>query len=84
MTIRNHIMIKNWTSLSLVIEDVISRPGGASWADIQNATLDMGWTIHDWLTEVRGPLQALLNSGKIRRTRDVHREHYYAVEQWPK
>jgi len=37
--------------------------------------------IKNWLTEVRGPLQALLSSGKIKRTDDVRKEEYYATDR---
>ena len=49
---------------------------GTSWADIRDAVILTNGTPKNWLTEVRSPLQALLNSGKVVRENDVTKEIY--------
>ena len=34
------------------------------------------FTIKNWLTQVRGPLQWLMNNGHLHRIADVHTERY--------
>jgi hypothetical protein len=48
------------------------------WLTIVGA-LEKEFAVRNWLTEVRGPLQFLLNQGVILRVADVRREAYYRV-----
>ncbi len=74
---RKHLM--NWTSVQLVIMAKVEDANGATWAQIKTAILTEGWQPKDWLTQVRGPLQGLIDDHRIARTPDPTQEHYYAV-----
>jgi hypothetical protein len=60
-------LILNWACVQLIIVDTIDKPGGASWRQIKEAVLAEGLEPGDWLTQVRGPLQGLIQEGVIRR-----------------
>jgi hypothetical protein len=51
---------------------------GTEWGNIV-AAVRAELEIKNWLTQVRGPLQGMLNAGLIRRENDVHNEIYKAV-----
>jgi len=46
-----------------------------SWQEIMQH-ISHEFTITNWLTQVRSPLQGLINHGVVRRTPDVHHEGY--------
>lgn len=48
---------------------------GVSWGDIVKE-ISEELTIKNWMTQVRGPLQALVNSGTVMRVASVHYEIY--------
>lgn len=61
-------MILNWAGMQSVIIHAISNHGGrATWKEIKEAVLAEGWNPSDWLTQVRGPLQGLINDNRIKR-----------------
>jgi hypothetical protein len=77
MNTRTPKMILNWTGMQSVIVHAVDKPGGASWREIKEAVLSEGWNPTDWMTQVRGPLQGLLDEGIIRRVdRDNESERY--------
>lgn len=50
------------------------------WKDIVAAINETkGLTITNWLTEVRGVLQWMINEGKVKRTAETRREAYYKI-----
>lgn len=49
---------------------------GTSWGEIRDTVIAKNGTPTNWVTEVRSPLQALLNTGKIVRSDDVSKEVY--------
>jgi hypothetical protein len=70
-------MIMNWAGVQLVIFTTVDRPGGATWKQIKSAIEAEGWTPTDWLTQVRGPLQGMIQEGVIRRVDyEAGSEHY--------
>jgi hypothetical protein len=64
MKIKHHM---NWTGVQLVIIETVNRVGGATWKQIKSAVESEGWEPTDWLTQVRGPLQGLIDEGRVRR-----------------
>jgi hypothetical protein len=48
---------------------------GVSWGDIVKE-ISEELTIKNWMTQVRGPLQTLVNSGNVMRVASVHYEIY--------
>lgn len=75
-----HLM--SWASVQLVIQDVTSKPGGASWKEIKEAVQREGMEPTDWLTQVRGPLQQLINEGRVRRIdSDYEAERYVSSKK---
>ena len=60
-------MIMNWAGVQTVIMAAVDQPGGATWKQIKSAIEAEGWEPADWLTQVRGPLQGLIQEGLIRR-----------------
>lgn len=60
-------LLMSWATVQLVIMDAANKPGGATWKEIKDAIYAEGWEPADWLTQVRGPLQGLINDGVIRR-----------------
>lgn len=75
MTLTKHVM--SWTTVQLVIMDATNKPGGATWKQIKEAIEAEGWTPADWLTQVRGPLQGLINDGVIRRVDKITSSETY-------
>lgn len=72
----------SWASVQLVIQDVTSKPGGASWKEIKEAVQREGMEPTDWLTQVRGPLQQLINEGRVRRIdSDYEAERYVSSKK---
>lgn len=51
-------------------------PEGTSWVEIRDTVIAKNGTPKNWVTEVRSPLQALINAGKIVRTDDFTKEVY--------
>ena len=60
-------MILNWAGVQSVIVATVDQPTGATWREIKEAIEAEGWNPTDWLTQVRGPLQGLLDERIIRR-----------------
>lgn len=60
-------MLLNWAGVQSVIVDAVDKPGGATWKEIKEAIEAEGWTPRDWLTQVRGPLQNLIDTKFIER-----------------
>ena len=52
---------------------------GTSWSDIRDNVIKTNGVPANWLTQVRGPLQYLLNTGKIGRVADPTKEVYYRL-----
>jgi hypothetical protein len=52
---------------------------GTTWPEIRAAIIATNGTPKNWVTEVRSPLQSLVNSGKIVRGDDVSKEVYFRV-----
>jgi hypothetical protein len=61
-----------------ILKDTIVPGKETSWADISAAVKEK-LTIKNWLTEVRGPLQYLLDTGVIER-RGIGFEHYIRLK----
>ena len=51
-------------------------PEGTSWVEIRDTVIAKNGTPKNWVTEVRSPLQVLMNTGKIARTDDFTKEVY--------
>lgn len=57
-------------------------PQGTDWNSIMAAVKSSGLPpVRNWLTEVRGPLQVLINKKLVARTKDVHHEVYIRLSQ---
>jgi hypothetical protein len=70
-------MLMTVTNVQLVIKDAVNHSGGATWKQIKDAIIAEGWTPCDWLTQVRGPLQGLIQEGEIIRVdNDGESERY--------
>jgi hypothetical protein len=54
-------------------------PKGTSFPELRDTIIATFGTPKNWVTEVRSPLQALLNSGKIVRSDDITKEIYLRV-----
>jgi exosome complex RNA-binding protein Rrp4 len=52
---------------------------GTSFPEIRDTVIATFGTPKNWVTEVRSPLQALLNAGKIVRGDDLSKEVYFRV-----
>ena len=52
---------------------------GTSFPEIRDTVIATFGTPKNWVTEVRSPLQALLNAGKIVRGDDISKEVYFRV-----
>ena len=52
---------------------------GTSFPEIRDTVIATYGTPKNWVTEVRSPLQALLNAGKIVRGDDVTKEVYFRI-----
>lgn len=59
----------------LLLDTIVSASEATSWDTIVT-TVMARYTVKNWLTEVRGPLQALINAGKIYRTASIDVEEY--------
>lgn len=70
----------NFTAVQLIIVDTIVSTGGCSWKDIKDAIIAHGYEPIDWLTQVRGPLQNLIDEKKVRRLPDTEHECYVLAE----
>lgn len=62
-------------AVTVIITDTIAKTGSASWDEI-TTTIKAQYTVKNWLTAVRGPLQGLLDQGIITRWPDVKVEVY--------
>jgi len=51
-------------------------PEGTAWGEIRDNVINTMGNPKNWVTEVRRPLQALINAGKIVRSDDVSKEIY--------
>lgn len=51
-------------------------PEGTTWGEIRDTVIATNGTPKNWVTEVRSPLQALINAGKIVRSDDISKEVY--------
>ncbi len=65
--------------MELVILDEIIESGGCNWKQIKEAVLAQGFEPVDWLTQVRGPLQSLIDEGKV--VRDSATEIYRVAKE---
>ena len=52
---------------------------GTSFPEIRDTVIATFGTPKNWVTEVRSPLQALINAGKIVRGDDISKEVYFRV-----
>ena len=52
---------------------------GTSFPEIRDTVIATFGTPKNWVTEVRSPLQALINAGKIVRGDDLSKEVYFRV-----
>ena len=52
---------------------------GTSFPEIRATVIATHGTPKNWVTEVRSPLQALINAGKIVRGDDLSKEVYFRV-----
>lgn len=67
---------QNAVQIGSALGRVIDKHGGtATWAQI-TAALGEEFVIKNWLTQVRGPLQGLLDANILVRTNSVHVEAY--------
>lgn len=48
------------------------------WSEIKSS-VEGAYAVGNWLTEVRGPLQWLIDRGAVRRAPDVHAERYVCL-----
>ena len=71
---------KKVPSIAVTLATTIKAAGatGATWKEIC-AAIELRGKVRNWLTEVRGPLQGLMNLGVIARTDDLYTETYVAV-----
>lgn len=61
-------MILNWTGMqSVIIHTIDKNEGKATWKQIKEAVLEEGWKPCDWMTQVRGPLQGLIDEKIVKR-----------------
>lgn len=72
-------MILNWAGVQSVIVATVDQPGGATWKQIKEAIGAEGWCPADWLVQVRGPLQGLINEGVIRRVDATGASEHYVL-----
>lgn len=61
----------------LLLATIASKPE-VEWADIL-AAVSAKYTVKNWLTQVRSPLQWLMNERKVERINDIRREAYRVV-----
>ncbi len=66
--------------MQLVILDELIESGGCNWKRIKDAVEAHGFQPVDWLTQVRGPLQALIDEGRVVRL-DADHEIYKLKER---
>lgn len=57
-------------AVAAVLLERISITGQADWSQLSEAIREE-FVIKNWLTKVRGPLQSLMNSGRVERTFDT-------------
>jgi len=67
-------------SIESIILATVKGTGSATWSEICEA-VKARHDVKNWLSEVRGPLQGLLNQGAISRFPDVHKEVYVLVDE---
>lgn len=72
-------MLLTQANVQMIILDATKKPGGVSWRQIKEAILREGMTPTNWLTQVRGPLQGLLNEGFVRRIDSDHESERYVA-----
>ncbi len=69
-----------FTIMQLVILDELIHSGGCNWKQIKAAVEAHGFQPVDWLTQVRGPLQGLIDEGRVIR-KDTDHEFYTLKER---
>ena len=58
---------------------IAARNGGrVEWATVL-AEVGARFTVRNWLTQVRGPLQSLINEGRLTRSANLHVEIYHVI-----
>jgi hypothetical protein len=75
-------LLMNWTGVLLVILEVTDKDEGATWKQIKDAIEAQGWEPKDWLTEVRGPLQRLIDEGRVKRVDREDQSEVYIRTSW--
>lgn len=74
-------MATSKTPIREILLNAITQEGGAQWSAIAAAVSEQH-TVKNWLTQVRGPLQGLMNEGLIKRSTGsgvTGPEHYEAA-----
>jgi hypothetical protein len=73
-----------FTVMQLVIIDELLETGGCNWKHLKDAVEAHGFHPVDWLTQVRGPLQALIDEGRVVRAEsDNELYQLKAIERTP-
>jgi hypothetical protein len=54
------------------------KAGKGEWSELASE-LKAQFEVKNWLTEVRGPLQYLINQGQVCRVKDLYKEIYKAI-----
>lgn len=62
-------------NMARTLRAFIASKGTASWADI-TAHVNQHYTVKNWLTQVRGPLQWMVDNGHAKRVPSIHVEEY--------
>jgi hypothetical protein len=59
----------------LAVGHLLTDAPEVTWEQIVSH-IKLNFTVKNWLTEVRGPMQWLINTGYLHRIPDVHTERY--------
>lgn len=72
-------MTKREKIKAALLGTIANGTNGASWGDIRQRIEADKFTVKNWMTQVRSPLQELINENQIARTDNVHEERYVLI-----